>query len=174
MSTEHEIPAGTLDNVPSFWICQKFKRSTEYDSIPKVPHHVSHNTHCEVFIETEKNISNKLWLPNFFHGKFPLLSSNRITASILSGKYQQPRCILATDILHLQHEQHRCWVFTLNVFLFGILSKTGTCWQFLVTVHLIKFQDNLSSWSHVFHMHKHITGSYYLPFTTADMPKSSV
>jgi hypothetical protein len=95
---------------------------------------------------------------------------DRITASILNCKYQQPRCILATDILHLQHEQLRCLVFMLNISLFAILSKTGMCWWFLVTFQLTKFQENLSSWSHMFHMDKHTTWCQYLPFTTADTP----
>jgi hypothetical protein len=46
----------------------------------------------------------------------------------------------------------------LNVSLFAILSKTGMCWWFLVAVQLIKSQENLSSWSHMFHMDKHTTG----------------
>jgi len=50
MSTQHETPAGSLVNVPRFLNCKKnSSRSTEYDSILKVPCHVSHSTHCEIF-----------------------------------------------------------------------------------------------------------------------------
>jgi hypothetical protein len=40
------------------------------------------------------------------------------------------------------------------------LKQNWHCWQFSVTVHLIKFQPNLSSCSHVYHMDKQTTGRY--------------
>ena len=158
MSTEHETPAGSLDNVPRFLNCQKILEKHWILQSSKIASPCFTQRTLWRFPSTLEEHLSQLWLPNFFLGKFPSLFSNRITVSILNGKYQQPKCILATDIPHLQDEQLTCSVFTLNVCLFVILSKTGMCWQFLVTVHLIKFQDNLSSWSHMFHMDKHTTG----------------
>jgi hypothetical protein len=152
MSTGHENPAGSLDNIPRFLICQKIQEKHWIQQYSKSASPCFTQHTLWKFSQYLRSTFQINYDAEFLPRK---VSS---TASISNGKYQQRRCILATDILHLQHEQLRCSVFMLNVSLVAILSKTGMCWQFLVTVHLIKVQDNLSRWSHMFHMDKHTTG----------------
>jgi len=77
MFTEHETPAGSLDNVPRFINCQKIQEKHWIQQYSKsASPRFTQDTLWSYSSTLEEHLKS-IMTAQFFHGKFPPLSSNR-------------------------------------------------------------------------------------------------